>query len=45
MMPDNNKQHRTMTDNLEKMMNETPNNDKQHQTMQNNNKSYMAEYQ
>jgi hypothetical protein len=30
MMPDNNKQHRTMTNNLEKMTNETLNNDKQH---------------
>jgi hypothetical protein len=45
MMPDNNKQHRTMTNTVEKMTNETPNNDEQHRTMQNNNKSYMAQRQ
>jgi hypothetical protein len=45
MMPDNNKQHRTMTNGVEKMTNETPNDDKQHQTTQNNNKSYTAQRQ
>ncbi len=45
MMPDNNEQHRTMTNNMEKMMNETPNNDEQHRTMQNDNKSYTAQCQ
>jgi hypothetical protein len=37
--------HRTMTNNVEKMRNETPNDDEQHQTMQNNNKSYTAQHQ
>ncbi len=45
MMPDNNEQHRTMTNDVEKMTNETPNNDEQHRTMQNNNKSYTAQRQ
>ena len=45
MMPDNNKQHRTMTNNVEKMTNETPNDDEQHRTTQNNNKSYTAQHQ
>jgi hypothetical protein len=45
MMSDNNKQHRTMTNDMEKMPNETPNNDKQHQTTQNDNKSYTAQHQ
>jgi hypothetical protein len=45
MMPDSNKQHRTMTNDMEKMTNETPNDDKQHQTTQNNNKSYTAQRQ
>ncbi len=45
MMPDNNEQHRTMTNDVEKMTNETPNDDEQHQTTQNDNKSYMAQHQ
>ncbi len=45
MMPDNNEQHRTMTNDVEKMMNETPNDDEQHQTTQNNNNSYTAQHQ
>jgi hypothetical protein len=45
MMPDNNKQHRTMTNDVEKMTNETPNDDEQHRTTQNNNKSYMDQHQ
>ncbi len=45
MMPDNNEQHRTMTNDVEKMTNETPNDDKQHQTTQNKNKSYTAQRQ
>ena len=45
MMPDNNEQHRTMTNDVEKMTNETPNNDEQHQTTQNDNKSYTAQRQ
>jgi hypothetical protein len=44
MMPDNNKQHRMMTNDVEKMTNKTPNDDEQHRTMQNNNKSYMAQH-
>jgi hypothetical protein len=44
---DNNEQHRTMTNDVEKMTNEneTPNDDEQHRTMQNNNKSYTAQHQ
>ncbi len=45
MMPDNNEQHRTMTKDMEKMMNETPNDDEEHQTMQNDNKNYTDQYQ
>ncbi len=45
MMPGNNEQHRTMSNDMEKMTNETPNDDEQHQTMQNNNESYTAQHQ
>ncbi len=33
MMPDNNEQHRTMTKDVEKMMNETPNNAERQQKL------------
>ncbi len=45
MMPDNKEQHRTMTNDVEKMMTETPNDDEQHRTAQSNNKSYTAQHQ